>query len=274
MTDPEPETPPEERDPQPEPQPDPEPERPTPEPEPEFRDEAMRLLGPADTVIRAQAGPCGDDSTCLAFVLGGLIETAPARDDLALSELDIDRLAYQPAESRGGVPLAKGRRGTLNDTFSSVGYGGWLEHNFFYVHLSAITARDVTVSRSWFPNAYSVGDATGTNPAPVAGGATWAGAMVGIDISDSPSLGNAISGDAEIRIADLTNPRVDVSFTGIRDEDVDAIRPAMMWSDLAVTDGEFNGLRLRGQFYGPNHEEVGGVFSRDDILGAFGAVRE
>ena len=32
--------------------------------------------------------------------------------------------------------------------------------------------------------------------------------------------------------------------------------------------------RISGQFYGPNHEEVGGVFERNMIVGAFGAKRE
>ena len=31
---------------------------------------------------------------------------------------------------------------------------------------------------------------------------------------------------------------------------------------------------IKATFYGPNHEEVGGVFERDNIVGAFGAKRQ
>ena len=244
-----------------------------PQPEPEqFKDAALRLLQLSDTVVRAEAGPCVTDGECLAFVLGGLIETHPLRDDTALSELDIDRQSYEAASARGGVSLAKAR--DSGETFGSSSYGGWLSHSFFHVHVSTITTRDITTSRSWFPDAYSVGDTTGTNPTPAMGGATWTGAMVGVDISDSPRLGNRVSGDAAIGIDDLTLPQVDVAFTSIRDEDTGAALSDMSWNDLAVTSGVFSGPRLRGQFYGPNHEEVGGVFSRAGIIGAFGGMRQ
>jgi len=244
-----------------------------PPPVPEsFEDAATRLLDLSDSVIRAQAGPCGDDSTCLAFVLGGLIETHPLRDDTALDELEISGLTYEPVASRNGVSLVRARRS--GDTFDASSYGGWLNHSFFNVHVSTITTRNITISRSWFPDAYSVGNAIETNPTPITRSATWNGAMAGVDISDSPRLGNRVSGDAIIGIADLARPQVDVAFTNIRDEDTGMSRADMAWNDLAVRNGVFNGARLRGQFYGPEHEEVGGVFSRDGILGAFGAKRE
>lgn len=31
---------------------------------------------------------------------------------------------------------------------------------------------------------------------------------------------------------------------------------------------------IEGRFYGPNHEETGGVFERNNIASAFGAIRE
>lgn len=51
----------------------------------------------------------------------------------------------------------------------------------------------------------------------------------------------------------------------------------MTWGGLAVTNGMFGtGSQedsIQDQFYGPNHEEVGGIFEHDQIIGAFGAVR-
>ena len=52
----------------------------------------------------------------------------------------------------------------------------------------------------------------------------------------------------------------------------------MNWEDIPLTSGSFQSGsgsdQISGQFYGPNHEEVGGVFERNQILGAFGAKRE
>ena len=51
----------------------------------------------------------------------------------------------------------------------------------------------------------------------------------------------------------------------------------MTWGGLTVTNGTFGtdseGDSIQGQFYGPNHEEVGGIFERDQFVGAFGAGR-
>ena len=51
----------------------------------------------------------------------------------------------------------------------------------------------------------------------------------------------------------------------------------MNWTGIAVTGGAFAAASsgtIEGRFYGPDHEEVGGVFERNEILGAFGAARD
>ena len=68
----------------------------------------------------------------------------------------------------------------------------------------------------------------------------------------------------------------------------------MAWDGVRLTDGAFGspeviapilasdidirgkaiGTGIYGRFHGPGHEEVGGVFRRDGITGAFGAGRE
>ena len=42
-----------------------------------------------------------------------------------------------------------------------------------------------------------------------------------------------------------------------------------------ATDGTFKSASgdVKGTFYGTNHEEIGGVFDRDSIIGAFGGPR-
>ncbi len=102
---------------------------------------------------------------------------------------------------------------------------------------------------------------------PVAlGSATWEGTMVALD-----SNHREVRGGATLTIDDLARPAVDVELTPDG-------HPAMTWDALSVTRGGFSaragaGNYLRGAFYGPTAQEVGGVFERNQLLGAFGAAR-
>ena len=55
-------------------------------------------------------------------------------------------------------------------------------------------------------------------------------------------------------------------------------RSDMVWKDVPITDGGFgtgsDGDSIQGNFYGPNHQEIGGIFERDQVIGAFGAKRQ
>lgn len=133
-----------------------------------------------------------------------------------------------------------------------------------------------------------VGDATGANP--MAGTASWSGVMVGAGTSDSDSAW--IQGDASVTVHFGPSPTVDVMFANVvsahRESQVAAeIDP---WLGVPLTNGSFqsgtyfgdDGDRyLEGQFFGPDAEEVAGVFydwlASDPglyIEGAFGAVRD
>lgn len=49
---------------------------------------------------------------------------------------------------------------------------------------------------------------------------------------------------------------------------------SIAWNGLPIDDaGVFGGAGIQGRFYGSDHEEVGGVFLKDSISGAFGASR-
>lgn len=96
------------------------------------------------------------------------------------------------------------------------------------------------------------------------GTATWTGDMVGLDTNN-----RTVRGGASITLADFGNPRVDVLLTP-------QARAAMQWRGLALVSGRFADDRaatdyIKGEFYGPNAEEAGGVFERNGIVGAFGA---
>ena len=148
-------------------------------------------------------------------------------------------------------------------------WGGWANHMNFGV--AQRSSNDGNTFQS-----LAFGNAPGTNPVGT-GGATWNGVMIGNDVSATESRGDSILGDATISIDDLANPDVDVAFTGIYNLFTSEGLDDMTWDNLAVANGAFGdgsgSDRISGNFYGPNQEEVGGIFERDDILGAFGAKR-
>ena len=97
---------------------------------------------------------------------------------------------------------------------------------------------------------------------------------------------------------------VDVEFSNITDETTGADLGGLRWSDLPLRAGSFGiepagaedatvsrhpaSSGISGRFYGPNHEEVGGLFGSREIMqdvaggeavrvevsGAFGARRD
>ena len=125
------------------------------------------------------------------------------------------------------------------------------------------------------PFVLSFGLPAGTNPSE--GVLSWAGIVVGTDVTESDSRGHTILGDVEISIADVLDSLAEISFTNLFDIDANTSRSSMTWSEVEVSDGAFvaggDGSRVEGTFYGPGHLEVGGVFERDGILGAYAAQR-
>ena len=163
-------------------------------------------------------------------------------------------------------------------------YEGWMRYSTFGVQINIIThgffetgpnRQELTGER--YAVGTSIGQASDTNP--VAGNATWEGVMVGGRIGETSEIGDPVRGDATLTY-DFGSAHMDVAFTSIRsirDVDVPAVYPNMTWQNLPVRDGRFGGgfddPTIEGRFYGPNHEEVGGIFQRNRIVGAFGAKR-
>ena len=183
----------------------------------------------------------------------------------------------QAVATHRGVKLAQVRTSDESDgtPFNAVSYGGWLAHSTFFVADHEFTGGDLRGTSLNY--GLSVGDATGTNPISRDGSGTWTGVMVGAD-AGAAAQGHIIQGDAAITIADFSNPRVDVAFTNVYDLDAGSRRDNMTWDDIPLADGDFgkgtDGNSIEGRFYGPNHEEVGGVFERHRVVGAFGAARQ
>lgn len=139
-------------------------------------------------------------------------------------------------------------------------HGGWLDESVFAI----VDDRVATSFGAWH----------GTNPT-VAGGATWTGAFVAMDARS----GEGVEGDAVVDIDDFAAPDVDIALfvdvggaEQIRDRVAD-----LRWDSIPVWEGTFSARDtagwIEGRFYGGDHEEVGGIFERDHVLGAFGGRR-
>ena len=195
-----------------------------------------------------------------------------------VGQLAASRTTFEPVGEHRGVSLFRITGPYVdedNEPYANewyVEFGGWLDHSFF------IANKDIDRTTGHLNEdveGASIGRATGTNP--LSGGATWSGVMVGIDVSASAARGNEIQGNVDLTIGNFADPMMDIAFAGIRDIDTGAQRADMTWENIPVTGGGFStgadGNSVQGQFYGPDHEEVGGTFERNQIIGAFGASR-
>lgn len=185
---------------------------------------------------------------------------------------------YEAAGTQGGISLAEHRRtssGSSTYSEEQLKLGGWQDYSFFFLHNWRYVQSGVTIRVGSVSTAYSVGSANATNP--LQGSATWRGAMIGVETDGDYELPQKIQGNARLTIDDFSQPAVNVSFTEIVNKGTGRSLDDMTWDDLALTNGSFLGFhsgRIYGQFYGPNHEEVGGIFTRDNVRGAFGAARQ
>ena len=153
-------------------------------------------------------------------------------------------------------------------------YGFWGEHGHAAVEIGTGNLSVVESGQTWrgdFTSAHAVagGEVAGTNPAGT-GSATWLG------IAEAARIANftRLPGTAELRIADLSRPRIDVDI----DLDDGGSGVALRWTGMTPNAGSFSSTggpgRIDGRFHGPGHEEAWGVFDTDTWVGAFGARRE
>ena len=184
---------------------------------------------------------------------------------------------FTPIMTKNGIRLAKSiERETWSDggVATTRGYGGWMDHSEFAVYI-AVDTYDGGSFVDWVTGySEAVGDAPETNPS--AGRFVWNGVMVGrnSDIGSS-TVSNVVQGDAAISAepSGSGGMSVDVAFSNIKDLNSGGSMADMTWKDISVIDGSFDGGNIEGSFFGPQHEEVAGVFERNYVIGAFGARR-
>ena len=156
------------------------------------------------------------------------------------------------------------------------GYGGWGEfHGFdslYYDYVREDRPQRIVLA--------SIGGwaSEGNPPVPRDGTLTWTGGAVGVDYSDLPQ-DRVLTGNSKLTVSlyePLDEYLVRVDITDLEDVDTGTTYDPMVWNNIPLRDGGFETFEIRGRFFGPNHEEVGGAFEsrKAKIVGAFGASRE
>ena len=260
--------------------------RPTPERIVDLLKGMVRNSNSPALARHAARGPSPGQVTCKALTIdceGGL---GPVHHR-SIPRFDFS--GFEFLERHRGVSLARKMRLSTrgSDTFNHRALAGWLDHSFFLVATpGAQIAADEREAFDRYYTAYSIGDSTNSNPdVPVDGTAEWSGVMAGSRVSDPDMF---IQGDASITVSNLASedgPSVDVEFSNIRNEGTQSNIEDMSWRDLKLEGGSFGlapigsaasglsrhpaSIGISGRFYGPNHEEVGGLFgySKKDPAG-------
>ena len=181
--------------------------------------------------------------------------------------IDLDYGAYR---SYYDIDLAFGYSNT--ESLSHLGFGGWMKHNAFFLNMREIKRGRIETLDA---EVYSIGYTTPTNP--ISGSAVWNGVAIGANAS-AVGRRRVIMGQSQITV-DFTELQVDVRLSGLEDTETRQwCCSDITWDDLPLSNGGFGmsetGNKIQGQFYGLDHEEVGGVFVRDQLVGAFGGKRE
>ena len=219
------------------------------------------------------------------------IHTAAGAEVISLDDVDVFGgediiFRYEELGLYEGIPFIRSTTATQDLETTAYGYGGWLDYNAFFTTIGKtyIETRPSQGIIRTHKFAASIGQASETRP--IDGSAYWEGAVAGV-YSDLPI---GVRGKASLTM-DFTDAEMDVTFSRLRFGNILADPPkvvvfpilsqiegedlpAMRWRDLPVSaDGRFGDATLQGSFYGPNHDEAGGVFDRDNLVGAFGTKR-
>lgn len=152
-------------------------------------------------------------------------------------------------------------------------YGAWMEHSFFAATATMYT-NDLDPDQGVVQTYGTVtGNTTNTNPEIEA---VWTGFATARDHNIATDIESVVTGDARISVSIGESVTADVRLSGLANITTGQTYTDMVYNGMAVTEGQFSRYhadnnRLSGVFYGPNHEEVGGVFDHPQgLVGAFG----
>ena len=205
---------------------------------------------------RSSGQPLFDPISTVAQLTAAVADPRNERSDIRKYRR-IGLAEYNAARIRQGVAW----------TFSH--YGAWLDYSAFETSIAS-GVRDGNLELA---TAYSLsfGKRTGTDPA---GDATWEGVMLG---HTRHGAVHPLQGDATLDF-ELETMTIDVYFSNIENVETGNEAPNMQFSDIPVSNGGFTTrtetAHIAGRFFGPEHQEVGGVFTYPTALGAFGGRKK
>lgn len=152
--------------------------------------------------------------------------------------------------------------------------GGWMEHSLFVSQATLYPENIAPESTS--VTSYAFGNASGANPDVPESGASWRGFVVGRDDSVRNDREAVVEGQASVFVEmGADSLLADVAFTDLSNGQTQQNYDDMAWEDLTVSEGGFAHRdavdhMIAGRFFGPEQQEVAGVFERAGINGAFG----
>ena len=225
---------------------------------------------PYSTTYRFQTECAG--TTCRGTSPSGSVTTTDAKS----AKFSGREIQWTSLGERNGITLVKREsRATSHGTdYDWTGWGGWASDSLFFSRWrEGVSGRYAGWGGA---GSYSAGRASVGNPVAVT--ARWSGFMTGVDIGSAATRGNPILGKADLFFDNRRGQAmIDVAFADILDVQALEQHRDMTWDNLPVRDGAFHAgsdsNSIQGRFYGFRHQEVGGVFERDRISGAFGATR-
>ncbi len=177
--------------------------------------------------------------------------------------------SWTPQGEIGGLEIWE-----LSYTTDSVEYGVWMDHSFFAI--STLDAVDYgIVAGAVFGRIYD------DVPFPLQGTAGYDGAIVARDVISATHY----AGTAHLEV-DFAAASLDATFSNIAATDSGETLADIRFAQVALLpDRHVAAVRelpsadgtdtyLNARFYGPDHEELTGVFGKDTLIGAFGAKRQ
>ena len=217
----------------------------------------------------------------------GHSEDYTTRENLVVPKEDV---VFFPVMRRHGTEINFSE--AEGDDTSGLAWGEWISGGTHLVldHLVGSFSWQAFEGGQEWVGATLWGDATGSNPA--AGSASWSGTLVGVAYNEDDESG--IFGDVEVTATFGNETVLDVMFSNVTDPDGSryTIDP---WTGVPVSGGSFeagapsfhnfyndeeDSRHIQGRFFGPDAEEVGGLFADDGVsmpgtttMGVFGAVR-
>ena len=233
----------------------------------------MRLKNPATlAVIILLLGACGGGGSSNVRVVGPNLPTI-SPNSVLISDMIVNGLGYRNervsniwcassftvcrATYRGSifefdVDPDDDADGTI---YTTLGRWNHMRAGAILAEADGLEGRYAVVGGVRYPNSLGV-----------VGGAFWRGDMVALD--DNNRL---VRGDAHLDIDNLRRPNVDVRLFPYN-------HAPMFWERIPVSACRFEQRwsrsdYIKGEFYGAGAQEVGGVFERNRMIGAFGASR-